>query len=38
MMAASLGATDAQIEPMGRWNSNSFKRYIRIPTITSFKC
>ena len=36
--AASLGATDAQIEAMGRWNSNSFKRYIRIPTITSFKC
>jgi hypothetical protein len=35
--AASLGASDAQIEAMGRWSSKAYKRYIRIPTITNFK-
>ena len=34
--AARLGASDAQIEAMGRWSSKAYKRYIRIPTITSF--
>ena len=33
--AATLGYTEETISRMGRWHSNSFKRYIRIPTFTS---
>ena len=32
--AASLGYTDIQIQQMGRWKSNAFRRYIRIPMLT----
>jgi hypothetical protein len=32
--AAAMGMTDVQIQVMGRWRSNAFKRYIRIPTIS----
>lgn len=28
--ASSTGISDEQIQPMGRWNSNAFKKYIRI--------
>ena len=31
--AASLGMTDQEIQKLGRWNSNAFKRYIRIPNL-----
>lgn len=30
--AASQGVVDADIQQMGRWHSNAFKRYIRLPT------
>ena len=32
--AATRGLTDAQIQAMGRWKSNAYKRYIRIPTLS----
>lgn len=31
--AASRGYTDIQIQQMGRWKSNAFRRYIRIPML-----
>lgn len=31
--AAAKGYTEIQIQNMGRWKSNAFKKYIRIPTI-----
>lgn len=31
--AASQGFTEIQIQNMGRWNSNAFRKYIRIPTL-----
>lgn len=31
--AAATGFTDIQIQNMGRWKSNAFKKYIRIPSI-----
>ena len=31
--AASRGVTEQQIRVMGRWKSNAFQKYIRIPTI-----
>ncbi|XP_033727320.1 uncharacterized protein LOC117316694 [Pecten maximus] len=31
--AASRGISEADIQAMGRWHSNAFKRYIRIPTL-----
>ena len=31
--AAMLGVSDAMIRNMGRWSSNTFKRYIRIDKI-----
>ena len=33
--AASLGCTEQQIQKMGRWKSNAFKKYIRCPSFTS---
>ena len=36
--AASLGYSEEHICRMGRWHSNSFKRYIRIPTFDSKLC
>ena len=32
--AAAKGLSDAQIQYMGRWNTNAFRRYIRIPTLS----
>ncbi|KAK3102234.1 hypothetical protein FSP39_009797 [Pinctada imbricata] len=32
--AAALGISDENIQIMGRWHSNAFKKYIRIPSIT----
>ena len=32
---ASKGLSDTEIQRMGRWNSNAFKRYIRIPSFDS---
>ena len=32
--AAAAGYTEVQIKNMGRWNSDAFKKYIRIPSIT----
>ena len=32
-----LGLTDSQVQKLGRWNSNAFKTYIRIPKHTSFQ-
>ena len=32
--AAILGASDAQIQAMGRWSSSAFRKYIRIPMLT----
>jgi hypothetical protein len=31
--AATLGMSDAQIQSMGRWKSQAYKKYIRIPTL-----
>lgn len=31
--AAATGYTEIQIQNMGRWKSNAFKKYIRIPSI-----
>jgi len=31
--ASSQGMSESQIEAMGRWQSNTYKRYIRIPTL-----
>lgn len=31
--AAAKGFTELQIQTMGRWNSNAFRKYIRIPTL-----
>ena len=33
--AAMLGASDAQIQAMGRWSTNAFRKYIRIPMLTA---
>ena len=33
--AAERGCTDIQIQTMGRWKSNAFRRYIRIPMMHS---
>lgn len=33
--AAAAGLSDSDIQKLGRWNSNAFKRYIRIPTLFS---
>jgi hypothetical protein len=32
--AAASGYTEIQIQNMGRWKSNAFRKYIRIPSIT----
>lgn len=32
--AADLGASDIQIQNMGRWKSTAFKKYIRVPVLT----
>ena len=32
--AAAAGYTEVQIKNMGRWNSDAFKKYTRIPSIT----
>ena len=34
--AASLGISDDKIRLMGRWHSDSFKKYIRIPTLSFY--
>ena len=34
-LAADAGMSDAQIRALGRWQSNAFHKYIRIPSITS---
>ena len=31
--AVSLGFSELKIQTMGRWHSNAFKKYIRIPTL-----
>ena len=33
--AADEGMSDAQIRALGRWKSNAFQKYIRIPSISS---
>jgi len=33
--AADRGLSDAQIRALGRWKSNAFQRYIRIPSLAS---
>ena len=33
--AASMGFSDTQISTMGRWKSSAFKKYIRIPSLSS---
>ena len=33
--AAEMGFSDSQIRLLGRWKSDAFKRYIRIPSLTS---
>ena len=33
--AAMLGASDAQIQAMGRWTTNAFRKYIRIPMLST---
>ena len=33
-MAASMGYSETQISAMSRWNSNAFKKYVRIPSIS----
>lgn len=33
----ALGLPEHQVQKLGRWNSNAFKGYIRIPKFTSFK-
>ena len=33
--AADRGWSDAQIRALGRWKSNAFQRYIRVPTLVS---
>ena len=33
--AADAGMSDAQIRALGRWKSNTFQKYIRIPSISS---
>lgn len=32
--ASDLGASDIQIQNMGRWKSKAFKKYIRVPVLT----
>ena len=32
--AGAAGYTEVQIKKMGRWNSDAFKKYILIPSIT----
>lgn len=31
--ATAQGFTELQIQTIGRWNSNAFRKYIRIPTL-----
>ena len=31
--AAMLGITEDKIQSMGMWNSNAFKKYVRIPVL-----
>ena len=33
--AADAGMSDAQIKALGRWKSNAFQKYIRIPSLSS---
>ena len=33
--AADRGLSDAQIRVLGRWKSNAFHRYIRIPSVST---
>lgn len=33
--AADAGMSDAQIRALGRWKSNAFQKYIRIPSLSS---
>lgn len=33
--AADAGISDAQIRALGRWKSNAFQKYIRIPSLSS---
>jgi hypothetical protein len=35
MYVAKMGISDDEIMTMGRWKSDSYKRYIRIDTIIS---
>lgn len=34
-LAAEKGLSDSQIRLLGRWNSNAFKKYIRVPIINT---
>ena len=33
--AVDRGLSDAQIHALGRWKSNAFQRYIRVPSLVS---
>jgi len=33
--AVDAGMSDAQIRDLGRWKSNAFQKYIRIPSLSS---
>ena len=33
--AAEAGMSDAQIRALGRWKSNAFQKYVRIPSLSS---
>lgn len=35
--AADRGLSDAQIRALGRWKSNAFQRYIRVPRLVSLR-
>ena len=34
-LAAASGCSDSQIQAMGHWKSGAFKKYIRIPTVST---
>ena len=33
--AAERGLSDAQIRALGRWKSNAFQRYVRVPSLVA---
>ena len=35
--AADKGLSDAQVRALGRWKSNTFLKYIRLPSLSSTK-